>query len=282
MEGLTQLEKELVAIFLVVGLIFVIAKVIYERSAKERFTLSNILHPVKKITATERQFIAQFLKPFDDLNPEQRKTFLARFAWFKSKKHFVFYGNIQNKEEIQAYVTASAILLTLGMVNYRFERSIKRIIVYPSKYYSRISRNHHIGEYNPRLKTLVFSAEGLKDGFSIPNDNVNLGIHEVAHALMIETFRKPSFEARRFQMGLAKIKELYDSEAFMERLSSSTYFREYGKTNFVEFFAVLAENFVETPLEFKQQFPQLYELVRIMLNMDLNDVGWRAKNQPWS
>jgi hypothetical protein len=279
MGQLTQSEKEIVAIFLVVGLVFVIVKVIYERSAKERLTLFNILHPIKKINAKERQFISEFLHPYHYFSTEQRKIFLERFAWFKSKKHFIFYGNIGNKEEIKAYVSASAVLLTLGMVNYRFERSIKRIIVYPSDYYSRISRNHHVGEYNPRLRTLVFSAESLKDGFSIPNDNVNLGIHEVAHALMIETFRKPSFEARRFQKGLAKIKELYDSETFTTQLANSHYFRDYGKTNFVEFFAVIAENFVETPLEFKQQFPYVFEIVRTMLNMDLNDMGWQAKNR---
>lgn len=275
----TQSEKELLAIFLMAGLFFVVVKVIYQRKAKERLTLFNLLHPVKKISAKERQFIAAFLHPYHYFSPEQRRTFLERFAWFKSKKQFVFYGNIDNYEEIKAYVSASAVLLTLGMANYRFERSIKRVIVYPSDYYSRMSRNHHIGEYNPRLRTLVFSAEGLKDGFSIPNDNVNLGIHEVAHALMIETFRNPSFEAKRFQKGLVKIKELYDSETFTAQLAETAYFRDYGKTNFVEFFAVVAENFVETPLEFKKQFPYVFEIVRTMLNMDLNDMGWHAKNR---
>lgn len=278
MQQISEADKQLAAIILMCGLFFVLAKAIYENVAKERLTLFNLLHPVKKITAKERQFISQFLQPFHILNPDQRRTFLERFAWFKSKKPFIFYGNIENKEEIKAYVTASAVLLTLGMNNYRFEKSIVRVIIYPSKYYSKISRRHHIGEYNPKLRTLVFSAEGLEDGFMIPNDNVNLGVHEVAHALMIETLRKPSFEAKSFQVGLAKIKELFESDAFSEQLVQTTYFRKYGQTNFVEFFAVITENFVETPHMFKQDFPDLYEIVRRMYNFDLNDTSWNLRS----
>jgi len=280
MQQVSESDKEIAAIILVVGLFIVFSKAIYENSLNERLTLYNLFHPVKKITARERLFILNFLKPFYDLTPLQRKEFLVRFAWFKSKKHFVFYGNIENKKEIKAYVAASAVLLTLGLRNYRFEKSIKRVIVYPSKYYSKISKNHHVGEYNPRLRTLVFSAESLKDGFEIPNDNINLGIHEVAHALMIETFKKNNFEAKRFQFGLAKVKELFDDESFSFRLSESSYFRDYGKTNFVEFFAVATENFVETPSQFKRDFPNLYEIVKRMLNLDLNDTSWQIKNSP--
>lgn len=280
MQQISESEKEMAAIILVVGLFVVFVKAVYENALKERLTLYNLFHPVKKIKARERLFILNFIKPFNDLSPIQRKEFLARFAWFKSKKHFVFYGDIENQKEIKAYIAASAALLTLGLKDYRFEKSIKRIIVYPSGYYSNISKNHHIGEYNPRLRTLVFSAESLKDGFGIPNDNINLGIHEVAHALMIETLNKSNFEAKRFQYGLAKIKELFNDDLFNALLSQSNYFRDYAKTNFVEFFAVATENFVETPAEFKRDFPDLYKIVRGMLNLDLNDPGWQIKNSP--
>ena len=107
-----------------------------------------------------------------------------------------------------------------------------------------------------------------------------MGIHEVAHALIIETFKKNNFEAKRFQFGLAKVKELFDDESFSFRLSESSYFRDYGKTNFVEFFAVATENFVETPSQFKRDFPNLYEIVKRMLNLDLNDTSWQIKNSP--
>ncbi len=280
MGQLSETEKQILAVLLAVGLLYVFAKVAYEHFTKERFTLFNVLHPVGRITAAERNFIASFLLPYAHFNANQRRVFLKRFAWFKSKKPFVFYGAIENKEQIKSYVAASAILLTMGMRRFRFENSISRIVIYPSKYYSRIARNHHIGEYNPGLKILVFSAEDLKKGFRIPNDNLNLGIHEVAHALLFDTGNSSNWEARRFRAGLIKIRKLFENPEFQEKLSHSGYFRDYGKTNFVEFIAVATENYVESPQEFRSNFPGLYEIVRRMLNFDYNDPSWRVKNLP--
>lgn len=278
--GLTPTQKEIAALVLAVGLLYVFARVGYQQFFGERFTLHNVFHPVKRITAKERQFISAFLIPFQQFNTEQKKVFLKRFSWFKSKKKFVFYNGITNEEQIKAYVSASAALLTLGMRDFRFEKAISRVIIYPNSYYSRIRKNHHIGEYNPNLKILVFSAEDLEKGFKIPNDNHNLGIHEVAHALMFETRNKSSWEARRFKVGIARIKKTYNRDVFQQKLAKSTYFRAYGKTNFYEFFAVIMENFIESPGEFSKKFPDLYDTLRRMLNFDLNKPQWRLKNVP--
>ena len=266
MEDLTDAERQLAAILLVVGLALVFIKVLYERFVQERFTFFNLFHPVKPIIAKERHFINSFLVPYQSFSPEQRKRFLKRFAWFKSKKPFVFYGEIANKEEIKAYVTASAILMTLGLKNFRFQNSISRIIVYPSQYYSNIGKRHHIGEYNPAMKILVFSAEDLKQGFQIPNDNKNLGLHEVAHALFFENRKKSTWESRRFKVGLGKLEKLFSSKVFEKKLEGSSYFREYAKTSFMEFFAVLIESFFESPQDLKQEFPELHFYVKKMLN----------------
>nr|WP_299385797.1 zinc-dependent peptidase [Allomuricauda sp.] len=270
MEQLTETQKQILAVFLAVGLLYVFVKIAYEHFVKERFTVFNVLHPVRRISSTDRIFIASFLLPYENFSVDQRRVFLRRFAWFKSKKPFVFYGDIQNRDHIKSYVAASAILLTMGMGNFRFERSISRIIIYPNKYYSKIARNHHVGEYNPNLKILVFSAEDLEKGFTIPNDNVNLGIHEVAHALMFEAGKSSTWDAKRFRVGLIKLRKMFDEPEFQDRLSHSDYFREYAKTNFVEFFAVMAENYVESPQIFKKTFPGLFDTVRRMLNFDFD------------
>lgn len=266
MEDLTETQKQVAAIILVFGLFLVFIKAIYEHVTHERFTFFNLFHPIKDISAKERHFIASFLVPFQTFNAVQRRRFLKRFAWFKSKKPFVFYGEIENKEEIKAYVAASAILTTLGLKSFQFQNSISRIIVYPSRYYSNRSKRHHLGEYNPRLKTLVFSAEDLKQGFKIPNDNLNLGIHEVAHALLFEKWQKSSWEAKRFRVGLTKLRTVFNTPDFEQRISSSNCLREYAKKDFMEFFAVLLESFFENPEDLRKEFPELYFYLNKMLN----------------
>jgi len=264
----TATEKQIYAILLAVGLLYVFAKVAYQYFTEEKFTVYNVFHPVKSISAKERQFISKNILPYQYFNQEEKKRFLKRFAWFKSKKRFAFRGEIENKDEIKAYVSASATLVTMGLQDFRFEKSISRVVVYPSEYYSRISARHHIGEYNPRLRVLVFSIEALKKGFQIPNDNINLGIHEVAHALMIETHKKTSWEAMRFKVGLRRLKSIFDTEDFQERLKKDQFFRAYGKTNFHEFFAVLVEHFIENPKELEKRYSQMHSYLKRMLNLN--------------
>ena len=275
MQQISDADKQVAAVILAVGLLYVFVKVVYEYYARERFTLFNIFHPVKKITAQERNFIAGFLLPYQNFNPAQRRLFLKRFAWFKSKKHFVFYGDIRNQEQIKSYVAASAILLTMGWRKFQFERSISRIIIYPDSYYSKIGRNHHIGEYNPRLRTLVFSADDLEKGFRIPNDNLNLGIHEVAHAILFEIRKSSAPDAKRFKAGLIRVRKLLEDSNFQEKLMTTKYFREYGKTNIIEFIAVATENYVESPEVFQVEFPKLYALLRGMYNFDFG-TSWEG------
>ncbi len=50
------------------------------------------------------------------------------------------------------------------------------------------------------------------------------------------------------------------------RLLQSNYFRIYAYTNEFEFVAVILEHFFETPERFKEEFPHLYEKVKVMIN----------------
>ncbi|MEM7380336.1 MAG: zinc-dependent peptidase, partial [Bacteroidota bacterium] len=51
------------------------------------------------------------------------------------------------------------------------------------------------------------------------------------------------------------------------QLDRKGYFRSYGKTNVHEFFAVAVENYIETPEEFKRQYPRLFKIITQMLNL---------------
>ncbi|WP_027078383.1 zinc-dependent peptidase [Maribacter antarcticus] len=46
----------------------------------------------------------------------------------------------------------------------------------------------------------------------------------------------------------------------------NNYFRKYGKPNTYKFFAVAAESYVATAIEFAAHFPQLYSTVKVMLS----------------
>ena len=94
---------------------------------------------------------------------------------------------------------------------------------------------------------MVFAADTLKKGFEDDTDNLNLAIHEFAHALCFETHNKNSWEALRFQWGFKKLNAIYEDPVEKEKIKESGYFRSYGSRNVFEFFSVVVEHYVETP-----------------------------------
>jgi Mlc titration factor MtfA (ptsG expression regulator) len=225
---------------------------------------------LKPLSEEEEDFISENFPFYKELPSELKEKCNERIIWFRSKKHFVFYGDINRREELKLLLSATAIIMTLGLRQYRMMRSLIRIIIYPSPYYSRINRRHHLGEYNPNFKTIILSADNIWHGFKNLTDNRNLAMHEFAHALSFELMKTSAWQGRKFRVGLRRIKKLFEQEDFLVKLAASQYFREYGLTNLQEFFSVAVENYFETPAIFKNDFPVLFEELRTMLNIDFH------------
>ena len=64
---------------------------------------------------------------------------------------------------------------------------------------------------------------------------------------------------------------LFESTDFINKITTSDYFRTYSRTNMHEFFAVATENYVETPEQFYKEFPELYKIMGAMLNFDFHE-----------
>ncbi len=225
---------------------------------------------LKPLSPKEVNFVSNHFPIYKELSPEQKRRCKERIVWFRSKKHFVFYGAIDQKEELRLLLSAASVILTLGLPQYRMMRSLLRVIVYPTQYYSRINRKHHLGEYNPNFKAIVLSADKIWEGFEDLSDNRNLAMHEFAHALSFEMMKTGSYQGRKFRLGLRRIKQLFEQEDFLIKFAASQYFRQYGLTNLQEFFAVAVENYFETPAIFKNDFPELFEALQMMLSIDFH------------
>lgn len=225
---------------------------------------------LKPLSHEEENFISDNFPIYKEFSPERKAKCNERIIWFRSKKHFVFYGDIERNEDLKLLLSATIVIMTLGLRQYRMMRSLIRIIVYPTQYYSKINRKHHLGEYNPNFKTIILSADKIWEGFDDLMDNRNLAMHEFAHALSFEMNRNSSWQGRKFRVGLRQIKKLFAQEDFLVKLAASQYFREYGLTNIQEFFSVAVENYFETPSIFKNDFPELFDELQKMLNMDFH------------
>jgi len=231
------------------------------------YDLNPFLQP-KPLTEKEKYILREKIPVVGILKEQDENRLYKRVSWFRSKKTFLFKGPVEDKNLIELLVSASGILLTLGMRNFKFIRSVHKIIIYPTHYYSVINKKQHIGEYNRGLKILVFSAEGLLRGFDNIDDRINLGIHEFAHALYFETSGRSSWESLRFQWGFKRLKKLQEELGSDSGNEYNNYFRAYARTNVFEFFAVAIENYFEAPKELKSKFPEIYRLISKSLNFE--------------
>lgn len=231
------------------------------------YAYSLYFSKLEPLTLSEKKVLLNNFPVYKKLSARQKQKFEYRILRFRKDKQFIFHGMIPRQEDMALLLSATATILTLGLKNYKIP-AIQRLIIYPDYYFSKINRQHHIGEFNPGLKTIVFSAEHVKQGFEIPNDNKNLGVHEFAHALSFNAVLERTYENRNFRKQMEQLSLLHGSLSFQNKLNKSSYFRNYGKTNIHEFFAVVVENYVETPDEFNLQFPEVYAIVKKMLNFD--------------
>ena len=219
-----------------------------------------------KLSDNQLSIIEREFSFYRDLEKKDQVIFQHRLATFIKSKKFVGRDGLVPTDEMKTLIAATAVMLTFGFRKYLIDL-IDTIIIYPKTYYSKINETYHKGETNPLLKAIVFSWEDFEHGFKIGDDNLNLGIHEFGHAIHLNAFRDNDLSSLIFKQGFENLTSyLQNQESVRKSLIASKYFRAYAYTNQFEFFAVLLENFIETPLEFKSQFPKLYNYMKEMLN----------------
>ena len=218
----------------------------------------------KKLQPKQRLILQNEFVFYRRLSDKKKIYFEHRINCFL--KTYKFIGNdIGITQEMLVLVAATYVMLTFGMRHYLVQR-FNKIVIYPTKYFSSVNEEFHKGEYNPRLKAVVFSWEDFLLGHQNSNDNVNLGLHEFAHVLHFHALKSNDPSAVIFFDEFNAIAKYYSDEVLFTELISKGYFREYAYENQYEFLAVILEHFFESPEVFKKELPELYERVVKMIN----------------
>lgn len=224
---------------------------------------------LRKLNAKQKRILTNEFRFYNKLSSKEKRYFEHRVASFIKDKDFIGRDGNTITDEMKVLVSATAVMLTFGFRDF-YIGFISRIVIYPSKFYSNTNRAYHKGEFNPKLKALVLSWEDFKEGFNVANDNLNLGIHEITHAIHINSLKERDVSSTIFSDSFKELSVLLsEKDGLRNSLMSSTYFRKYAYTNQFEFLAVAIENFIETPQDFKSQFPEVYLKIKQMLNFNV-------------
>ncbi|WP_248905549.1 zinc-dependent peptidase [Flavobacterium sp. K5-23] len=199
------------------------------------------------------------------MSDKRKEYFEHRAAAFIVKYQFIGKGGFVVTDQAKVLVSATFVMLTFGMRHYLIN-VFDKIIIYPELYFSTVNQEFHKGEFNPRVKALVFSWKDFQEGFYFENDNLNLGLHEFGHALHFHGLKSRDQSSIVFSDAYVNMQEYLVQPNVLNQLVTSKYFRIYAYTNQAEFLAVVLEHFFETPQNFKKEFPELYNNVKIMIN----------------
>ncbi|SFZ93664.1 hypothetical protein SAMN05428642_103262 [Flaviramulus basaltis] len=273
MENLDLTSKIIFGVFLIVMLViflyygFKLIEMGYVLKYKKPL-YNHLYFNLKKLSDNQKGVLNNQFSFYKRLTNKEQIYFEHRVASFIKDKDFIDREGIKITDEIKVLISATAIMLTFGFRDF-YIGYISKIVVYPSKFYSNTNNVYHKGEFNPRLKALVLSWEDFKLGFNNEKDNLNLGIHEFTHAIHINSMKERDVSSNIFSDSFRELSDLLSkNETLRNTLMASNYFRKYAFTNQFEFLAVAIENFIETPKDFKNEFPEVYSKIRQMLNFN--------------
>lgn len=204
---------------------------------------------------------------YQQLSSGNKATFERKVQRFIMLKKFVPRQLSHVTVEMKVLISAAAVQLTFGLPNV-YLRHFRTILIYPDTYYSTISHKYHKGEVNPAWGIIVLSWRNFVEGYVQPGDSINLGLHEMAHALRLENMIRNAESGFLDEDLMDKWEVLSLRELYKIRKGENHFFRNYAGSNEEEFFAIAVENFFERPLEFWGHMPELYKVMCLILNQD--------------
>ncbi len=213
---------------------------------------------------------------FNDLSEEQKRRFVNRVHQFKSTKKFHFIG-LENNEDTATLVSSSAVQVTFGLKNYLLSH-FKDIYILADAYHMDEDEELYIGHVAP--EGIYLSWKHFLYGYSNKNDNINVAVHEMAHALLYNNFFAQYGIDSHFRLNYEKFSSSTGpilADAITNRRS---YLRSYAFSNLHEFWAVSVEAFFENPKGLKENMHDLYEALCRVLNQDPLNPNKPIKSEP--
>lgn len=208
--------------------------------------------------------IASYITFFNTLDVDSRLRFVLRTWEFRHLKNFYYTGLAETKE-MPVLVSAAAVQLSFGLPNYQLD-FFKNIHIIADAYEYAGSGELWVGHVSP--DGIHLSWKHFLQGYADAHDNVNVAIHEMAHAVYYDSFMDNAGLDSCFRARFAKLSPVFGPALAGLLISRRSYLRSYAFTNVQEFWAVSAEAFFENPVALRDTMPAVYNVIAEILNQD--------------
>ena len=241
-----------------------IIRSIFHKSKIARSLFSHDEQLIQKELEWYSGLIGQHFEYFNELSTQQKQRFLFRVHSFKNKKKFHYIG-LEPSPQIPVLISAAAVQITFGLRKYKMS-FFRDIYIMADEYTYGFSQQSWIGHVN--RKGIFISWKHFLQGYSVNSDRHNVGLHEMAHALVYANFLGGLNAEQHFVDHFEKYQARTSGLMREEKWKLCKLFSEQGINNFQECWAECAELFFENPSELSQEYPELYNSIKIILNQD--------------
>ncbi len=261
----------LTVLFIVVGFIYYAYKQSRLHENEEEDEERKVLRQKEIAEAMNiaESMLTERLDYFKNLSEDGRAKFLARLRIILATKIFIGKEGMKLTPEVEVMTAAAFVQVTFGLNAFQLPR-FNKIVIYPDVFYNKLLDRNLKGSASPR-GVLRFSWKHLEYGYKVADDNINLALHEVAHALKVSVDKEDKTDRHLDD----ELREFFESgEHIRDAILAGrlTLIRKYAGTNEHEFFACCVEYFFESPAHFKVHLPKLYDQICSVLQQDLTNV----------
>jgi len=194
------------------------------------------------------------------LSEHELDEFTYRVHVVMQSKIFVDPHDVAPEVEKCLLLSASITQLTFGLHREYWLPAYTHIRIHPDIFYSRLVDAYVKGLTLDR-SIVHISWQHYLDGIADPTSGICLGLHEFAHAMVLDPSTLVQENHILEWKKLARRMVQQGSEA-------SQLIREYGFRNENELWAVSCELFFEQPVDFLHHHPELYRATAKLLNQD--------------
>lgn len=204
---------------------------------------------------------------YRDLDYQNKQRFLKRLALLLKFIRFIPKDLPNVTAEMKIIIGSAIIQITFGIDTFLM-RHFERIYVMPRMYRFRNFKEPFLGHVDFKEKVICFSWEDVQTGFQIPDDAVNVALHEMAHVWEMEHKIGGDFQKIFNQKDWHNWEAVAEKKLKLIQNGEHKFLKSYGGKNMKELFAVCVEAFFEQSEAFYEQLPELYFTMVNLLQQD--------------
>lgn len=197
------------------------------------------------------------------LHKNLKQHFIRRLYIFLQQKTFII-RSAEGYKEMPVLLSAAAIQITFGLPYYHLP-FFRYMQIHPEEYFAdnslRVLAGHVYGN------TITVAWNHFYKNYQLA-DGVNVGLHEMAHALYFQHLQADAFKKKEFVAQFEQVMEECEGIFSGCRATASRLFKENAFKDLQEFWAESLEWFFEKPLHLKTLYPHLYDDLCALLQQD--------------